>query len=212
MTQLSSAQIDRQIDDLHKAIKTEEENHRQLSKQYVESGGDASIMERMIKIKNKIGFFNDTISANQEAYKVALEREEKEFDEEREEQRRKDFAELKKLYQQRVAIAKKLDRKFAELGQAMEEFRDISEQCHKHSSNDRTKADLITERAFNAPPQIFGWKNVIHKSGLAFMAGPNFKSKHKDAPYADASLADCIRKQHELISAGLVSDEEGGDV
>ncbi|MES9950060.1 MAG: hypothetical protein ABW118_13975 [Candidatus Thiodiazotropha sp.] len=210
MTQLSSTQIDQQIDQLRKAIQNEEENHRKLSFEYIETG-DKSLMEKMTGIRNTITFYRDTISANEEVRKVALAREAKEFDEKRERERKDDRKKLKKLFMQRVEVAKRLDKKFAELGEVMEEFKNITKQCYVDSPrNFRDKSGLVSANMFGGAPQVFGWRNVIYKAGLTLMAGPNFNRRYPSDPYADATLADCIAKQHERLgfSQEDVSEEE----
>lgn len=199
MGQLSSAQIDKQIDQLRQAILKEEEDHRKMAFEYTETG-DTSLMEKMTNARNTINFYRDTISANEVARQVAIEREEKEFNAERERELRQRIDDSKKLLGERVKVAEELDAKFNELGELMKKFRVISEQCLGHHVGlmDRSFGfDFKGASLFNHVPQVFGWRNAIHRADLADLAGPNFRNKYTNDSFPDISLADAIRKQHE---------------
>ena len=208
MGQLSSTQIDCQIAKLNEAITAREAEHKDLAFQYAETADD-QFKERMVDVRKTIDYYKDEIDSLKVAREAALSREAEDHSQEVAAEHKKQVARLKELLDKRVAVAKKLDKRFSDLGKTMDEFRSISQECHASNKGlINNTYDLVSKRMFHSPPQVFGWRNAIFAADITELAAPNYSKRFNNATYQDVTIADGVAKQHEMLGAQKLITEE----
>ncbi|MES9929572.1 MAG: hypothetical protein ABW158_15795 [Candidatus Thiodiazotropha sp. 6PDIVS] len=200
--ELHSSDIERQIAKLRQAITDSEAEHREHAFRYSESG-EKGLMDQMIELRETISVYRYEIESHEIAKDEALRREAEQADE----QATKEIIDMvfqgEKLLDQRVAMAKKLEKQFATLGKSMEEFLEITEQTREHHCYLIESEDI---QGFNGPrifdriPQLHGWRTALCSAGLRNFLGPNYQLfPGKQTGAAAMTFVESIKNQHERL-------------
>ncbi|MBT3015531.1 MAG: hypothetical protein KME63_07285 [Candidatus Thiodiazotropha sp. (ex Clathrolucina costata)] len=196
---LHSTDIERQITDLRQAITETEAEHRELASKYTQTG-EKELMNQMMRLRETVSVFKYEIEANELAKDAALEREAAEADEEAAKEILDKVALGKALMDQRVTLARKLEKQFATLGKVMEEFLNASEQVRQHHVSLIEGDDVhgfIGLRIFGGMPQIHGWRTALRSASLREFLNPNYQSPiGEQTGGAAMTLSEAIQMQH----------------
>ncbi|MET0000053.1 MAG: hypothetical protein ABW125_11700 [Candidatus Thiodiazotropha lotti] len=200
--ELHSSDIARQITNLRQAITDSEAEHRELAFRYSETG-DKDLMDQMMKLRETVSVYRYEIESAEVAKDQALRREAEQADERATKEILERVTQGKKLLDQRVAVAKNLEKQFTTLGKSMEEFLEITEQARQHHGSLIESDDIqgfIGPRIFDRIPQLHGWRTALSSAGLRHFLGPNYQLfPGKQTGAAAMTFVESIQNQHERV-------------